>query len=70
MQADEIKVKTQRGYLWLALAMMVSTRLWIVGAVSVHRDKALIRQVAHQVRQIAQYQPLLIPVTGNERHLA
>jgi len=49
---------------------MVSTRLWIVGAVSVHRDKALIRQVAHQVRQIAQYQPLLIPVTGNERHLA
>ena len=64
VQADEIKVKTQRGYLWLALAMMVSTRLWIAGAVSVHRDKALIRQVAHQVRQIAQCQPLLLAVDG------
>jgi hypothetical protein len=64
LQADEIKVKTQRGSLWLALAMMVSTRLWIAGAVSPHRDKALIRQVANQVRQIAQYLPLLIAVDG------
>lgn len=64
VQADEIKVKTQRGYLWLALAMMVPTRLWIAGAVSPHRDKALIRQLANQVRQIAQYKPLLIAVDG------
>lgn len=64
VQADEIKVKTQRGYLWLALAIMVSTRLWIAGAVSPHRNKALIRQLANQVRQIAQYQPLLIAVDG------
>jgi hypothetical protein len=64
VQADEIKVKTQRGYLWLALAIMVSTRLWIAGAVSPHRDKALIRRLANQVRQIAQCQPLLIAVDG------
>ena len=64
VQADEIKVKTQRGYLWLALAIMVSTRLWIAGAVSPHRDKALIQRLANQVRQIAQYQPLLIAVDG------
>lgn len=64
VQADEIKVKTQRGYLWLALAIMVSTRLWIAGAVSPHRDKALVRQVANQIRQIAQHQPLLIAVDG------
>jgi transposase-like protein len=64
VQADEIKVKTQRGYLWLALAIMVSTRLWIAGAVSPHRDKALIRRLANQVRQVAQYQPLLIAVDG------
>jgi transposase-like protein len=64
VQADEIKVKTQQGSLWLALAMMVSTRLWIAGAVSFHRDKALIRQLANQVRQVAQYQPLLIAVDG------
>jgi transposase-like protein len=64
VQADEIKVKTQRGYLWLALAVMVSTRLWIAGAVSAHRDKHLIRQLANQVRQIAQEQALLLAVDG------
>lgn len=64
VQADEIKVKTQRGYLWLALAIMVSTRLWIASEVSPHRDKALIRRLANQVRQIAQYQPVLIAVDG------
>jgi len=34
VQADEIKVKTQSGSVWMALAMMVSTRLWLAGAVS------------------------------------
>lgn len=29
VQADEIHVKTQAGVLWMALAMMVSTRLWL-----------------------------------------
>ena len=28
VQADEIKVKTQGGVIWMAMAMMVSTRLW------------------------------------------
>ena len=28
VQADELKVKTQVGTLWLAMAMMVPTRLW------------------------------------------
>lgn len=64
VQADEIKVKTQQGYLWLALALMVSTRLWIAGAVSFRRDKALIRQVANQVHRIALYQSVLIAVDG------
>jgi hypothetical protein len=32
VQADEIKVKTQGGTLWLAMAVMVSTRLpWVPG---------------------------------------
>jgi transposase-like protein len=34
VQADEIKAKTQRGPIWVAMAMMVSTRLWLGGAVS------------------------------------
>ncbi len=32
VQADEIHVKTQAGVRWMALAMMVSTRLWRGGA--------------------------------------
>jgi len=64
VQADEIKVKTQRGSVWLALAITVATRLWIGGAVSPQRDKTLIRRLANQVRQIAQYQPLLVAVDG------
>jgi hypothetical protein len=31
VQADEIKAKTQKGPLWMAMAMMVSTRLWLGG---------------------------------------
>jgi hypothetical protein len=29
VQADEIKVKTQGGWLWMALALMVPTLLWL-----------------------------------------
>src|SRR5215208_559642 len=45
VQADEIRVKTQGGLVWMALALMVSTRLWLAGAVSPHRDLALIRRL-------------------------
>ncbi len=41
VQADEIKVKTQQGTVWMALGLMVSTR-WLGGVVSGKRDKALI----------------------------
>jgi len=53
VQADEIKVKTQNGSIWMALVLMVSTRLWLGGALSAQRDKALIGQIAALVRQIA-----------------
>ncbi|MFP4322023.1 MAG: transposase [Anaerolineales bacterium] len=48
VQADEIKVKTQKGTLWMAMALMVSTRLWRGGVVSTKRDKHLIRALAAQ----------------------
>jgi transposase-like protein len=50
VQADEIKVKTQRGAMWMALAMMVSTRLWLGGPLSPRRDQFLVRQLADQGR--------------------
>jgi transposase-like protein len=64
IQADEIKAKTQRGPIWVAMAMMVSTRLWLGGAVSAYRDIALLQKMAQQVRAIALCRPLLIAVDG------
>ena len=64
VQADEIKAKTQQGSLWIAMAMMVATRLWLGGAVSPRRDEALIQAVADQVRQVALCRPLLLAVDG------
>jgi transposase-like protein len=64
VQADEIKVKVQGGSLWLALAMMVSTRLWLGGEVSPKRDKSLIRRLVGKIRAIALCRPLLLAVDG------
>ena len=64
VQADEIRVKAQGGIFWMAFAMMVSTRLWLGGAISPKRDKHLIHQVAAKVRRVALCRPLLIAVDG------
>jgi transposase-like protein len=64
VQADEIKVKTQRGTFWMALALRVPTRLWLGGAVSAKRDLDLIKSLAGQVRKIALCRPLLLAVDG------
>ena len=64
VQADEIKVKIQGGSIWMAMAMMVSTRLWLGGVISPHRDKALIQSLADKVRAMALCRPVLIAVDG------
>ncbi len=64
VQADEIKVKTQRGTIWLAMAVMVSTRLWVGGVISPQRDKVLIQALADQIRAVALCRPLLLAVDG------
>jgi IS1 family transposase len=64
VQADEIRVKLQRKVLWMAMALMVSTRLWLGGVVSERRDMALARQLASQIRHIALDRPLLLAVDG------
>ncbi len=63
-QADEIKVKTFLGTVWMALAIMVSTRLWLGGAVSPHRDLDLIQVLANKIRNMALCRPLLLAVDG------
>lgn len=64
VQADEIKAKVQGGSIWMALAMMVSTRLWLGGAVSPRRDTDLIQDLIGQVRAMALCRPLLLAVDG------
>ena len=58
VQADEIRVKKQGGIVWMALAMMVPTRLWLAGEVSEQRDMALIRRLIERVRACALHRPL------------
>ena len=64
VQADEIRVKTQQGVVWMAMALMVSTRLWLDGVVSAQRDLDLIQALANRVRQLARCRPLLLAVDG------
>ena len=64
VQADEIRVKKQGGIVWMALAMMVSTRLWLAGEVSEHRDLPLIRRLIEQVRACALRRAILFGTEG------
>ena len=64
VQADEIKVKTRGGSIWMALAMMVSTRLWLGGVVGPKRDSDLIEQLVGKIRQVALCRDLLLAVDG------
>jgi hypothetical protein len=64
VQADEIRLKTQASVLWLAMALMVSTRLWLGGAVSAHRDRSLIERLVALVAGCASFGPLLVVTDG------
>ena len=64
VQADELRVKKQGGIVWMALAMMVTTRLWLGGEVSAQRDLPLIRRLIERVRRCAAHRPLLCCTDG------
>jgi transposase-like protein len=64
VQADEIHVKTQAGVVWMAMAMMVSTRLWLGGALSAQRDRELIGRLVALVAACASIGPLLFVTDG------
>ena len=50
-QADEMRIKARGVILWMAMAMVVPTRLWVGGAVSKTRDSKLIDRLMLQVRR-------------------
>jgi transposase-like protein/IS1 family transposase len=54
VQADEIRVKGRAMIGWMGLAIMVSTRLWLAGVVSLRRDSTLADRLMHQVRACSQ----------------
>jgi transposase-like protein/IS1 family transposase len=64
VQADELRVKKQGGIVWMALALMVKTRLWLGGEVSEQRDMTLIRRLIERVRRCAAHRPLLFCTDG------
>ncbi len=65
VQADEIRVKGRKMIGWMALAMMVSTRLWLGGVVQCSRDRSLADRLMAQVRQCAAgLRPLLVLTDG------
>ncbi len=65
VQADEIRVKGRKLIAWMGLAMMVSTRLWLAGALSLSRDTCLADRLLRQIRACCQpLRPLLICTDG------
>ena len=50
VQADEIRVKARGMVVWMGLALMVPTRLWLGGVVSPCRDTKLADRLLRQVR--------------------
>lgn len=64
VQADEIRVKTQRQVFWIAMAIAVTTRLWLGGVVGQIRDTGLVLALALQVKACALCRLLLICFDG------
>jgi hypothetical protein len=64
VQADERRVKKQGGIVWMALAMMVKTRLWLGGEVREQRDLPLMRRLIKRVRRCVAQRPLLVCTDG------
>ncbi len=64
VQADEVRVNTQCGIVWMAMAMMVSTRLWLGGVISTRRDQHLITRLVALIAAGAVIAPLLLVVDG------
>ncbi len=73
VQADEIRLKTQAGVLWLAMAVMVTTRLHPEGtrggAVSPSRDRTLIQRLLDLVAGCASFGPLLFVTDGLKTYI-
>jgi len=64
IQADELRVRSVGGVLWLASAIAVPSRLWLGGVVSATRDGALIRALLERVRACGPVRAVLLCTDG------
>jgi transposase-like protein len=64
VQADEIRLTTQAGVVWMALALMVTTRFWLAGAISPTRDRNVIERLVAVVAGCCSFGPLLFVTDG------
>jgi hypothetical protein len=62
--ADALRGKQQGGSVWMALAMMVKTHVWLGGEVSAPRDMPLIRRLIERVHRGAAHRPLWVCTEG------
>ena len=62
-RSDEIRVKGRAWIGWLAMAMLVSTRLWVGGVVSPKRDKHLITTLLEMVAACSHLFAIVLVVT-------
>ncbi len=63
IQAEEIRVKGRGWIGWMAMAIMVPTRLWLGGVVSSKRDKSLIQKLMTLVAATSQLLAVVLVVT-------
>lgn len=64
VQADELRVKRQGAVVWMALAIAVTTRLWLGGSVTESRDRKLLTRLISRVRRCALYGAILFCTDG------
>lgn len=69
IQADELKIKTYRGVVWLGMVMMVQSRLWLGGEVSKTRNQKLLKTVFEFAAQAGKAHELLVAVDGLNLYL-
>ena len=63
-QTDEPSIAKAGNHAWMAMAIVVTSRLWLGGSVSMHRDKLLIMKLVQQVRNCAKNWNFLVCSDG------
>jgi hypothetical protein len=65
VQADEIRAKGRKLVAWMGLALDATSRLWLAGVVSIHRDRDLADRLLQQVPACCQgVRALLVGTEG------